>query len=364
MIMRSLGNLAEIAYVDSRSITAENPTGEKGMAGQASSILGKGRKGRPCINLPPETEVTIADIAGCGTINHIWCTVADSTPHGDFVLRDLVLRMYWDNSLKPSVEVPLGDFFCCGFGRKCRVEALPILVAPYGGFNCFFPLPFRKHARITVENQQKGEVPAFFYAVNYGLCQELSKDAGYFHALWNRSRTPKLGVDHEILSIKGSGHYVGTYLAWQALERYWFGEGEMKFFIDGDKDYPTICGTGVEDYVGGAWAFFEKDDKGVTSRYPTTFTSPYMGYPCHTTVSGSRDCFGYDGVPSHGLYRFHVQDPICFQKDLRVTVQNIGYDEEKLFERADDVSTVAYWYQTEPNQDLPALAPRDERRPR
>lgn len=364
MIFRDMSNIAKIQYVDSRSISAENPDGKRGFGGQASGELGKGRKGKAYLDLEPDKETTIADIKGPGVINHIWITVQDSSPKGEFVLRDLVLRMYWDNSEKPSVEVPIGDFFCCGFSTKCQVNSLPIVVAPYGGFNCFFPLPFRKRARITVENQHGGLIHAFFYTVNYSLTDKIDDDCGYFHAQWRRTKYSSLKEDHVVLDINGKGHYVGTYIAWTALERYWYGEGEFKFFIDDDTEYPTICGTGVEDYVGGAWGFYEKNDYGVVSRDETTYCTPYMGYPYHSCVSGTKEIYGYDGMPVHGLYRWHIVDPICFKKRLKVTVQQIGHNGDHLFERADDVATVAYWYQTTINQDFPPLPDKNYRLPR
>lgn len=364
MLIRNMSNIANIDYCDSRSITAENPEGKRGWGGQASGELGKGRKGKAFLDLEPGKETTIADISGSGVINHIWITVQDSSSAGEFVLRDLVLRMYWDNSDTPSVEVPIGDFFCCGFSTKCQVNSLPIVVAPYGGFNSFFPMPFRKGAKITVENQHGGLIHAFFYTVNYSLCDEIDSKMGYFHAQWRRTKYSQLKEDHVILDIKGEGHYVGTYLAWTALERYWYGEGEVKFYIDDDKDYPTICGTGVEDYVGGAWGFYEKNDYGVVSRNESTYCTPYMGYPYCSHVSGTKTIYGYDALPMHGLYRWHIVDPICFKERLKVTVQQIGHNGDKLFERADDVASVAYWYQKDINKDFPALPDKEYRTPR
>lgn len=364
MIERNLSNLAVLDTAESRSINAENPTGEKGKGGTASSDLGKSRKGKAFLDLEAGKETVLADIAGSGVIHHIWITVQDSSPAGEFVLRDLVLRMYWDDNPHPAVETPLGDFFCCGFSAKCQVNSLPIVVAPYGGFNSFFPMPFRKHARITVENQHGGLIHAFFYTVNYTL-EDVPEDTAYFYAQWRRTKYSKIGEDYVIADgIKGRGHYVGTYLAWTALERYWWGEGEIKFYIDGDKEYPTICGTGVEDYVGGAWGFYEKDECGKVSRTETTYNTPFMGYPYYSTKSGTVSIYGYDAVPAHGLYRWHIMDPIRFKNDLRVTIQQIGHNGDHLFERADDIASVAYWYQVGEAAPFPKLLSRDERIPR
>ena len=253
-----LANIALLKTGKSRSICAENPRGEPGAGGKESSNLGPGRKGRPCISLPQGRETVLAEIEGPGTIGHFWITCAQNGEKGYYLLRDLVFRIYWDNAAAPSVEVPLGDFFCCGFGARSKVTALPITVNPTGGMNCYFPMPFRRAARFTVENQHIAEVPGFFYQINYTL-DPVAEDAAYFHAQWRRENITAPKKDYTILdNVSGRGHYAGTYLAWTALERFWWGEGEMKFYLDGDKDLPTICGTGTEDYFGGAWCFYEE----------------------------------------------------------------------------------------------------------
>ena len=166
----SLGALPLAKHGKSRSVNCENPYGEKGKGGMAESILGPSRKGAPCIKgIAPGSVTTLAQIEGSGVIQHIWMTVTDQTEKDKYVLRDLVLRMYWDDEKRPSVEVPLGDFFCCGFGRGCIVNSLPIVVNPTRGMNCYFPMPFRTGARITLENQHECEVPAFFYQIDYLL---------------------------------------------------------------------------------------------------------------------------------------------------------------------------------------------------
>ena len=255
----TLSNLALAKHRKSRAINAENPKGEKGKGGMAASHLGPSRKGSPCLNdIASGQTVTLAEIEGPGAINHIWITVDAKTTDADcFVLRDLVLRMYWDDEEEPSVESPLGDFFCCGFGRECNVNSMPIAVVPSRGLNCYFQMPFRKKARITLENQHVNPIPAFFYQVDYCLYDEgLPEDIAYFHAQWRREKITQLQKDYVILdNVKGKGHYVGTYMALTTLERYWWGEGEVKFYIDGDEEYPTICGTGTEDYFGGSWSF-------------------------------------------------------------------------------------------------------------
>ena len=351
----SLENIAGLRSEQSRSITAENPDGEVGAGGKEASNLGIGRKGRPCINLSKGDETTLVDIDGPGIIRHIWITVTDATDSGDHVLRDLVLRAYWDNESDPSVEVPLGDFFANGHGQRCVVNSEPVVVAPTGGLNCFWPMPFADHATITVENQHSADVSGFFYQVDYALQDTLPADTANFHAQWRRSNLNEPGKDHIILDdVSGHGHYVGTYLAWTSLGDYWWGEGEVKFFIDGDNEFPTICGTGTEDYVGGAWCFAAPDGTGFADAQ--TYSTPYLGYPLYQQRAGA--------PPRHGLYRWHIPDPIVFESELTVTVQAIGHDGRRLFERTDDIASTAYWYQSESHTPFPDLPDVSDRRPR
>jgi len=355
-----------------RSISAENPDGAPGAGGKESSPLGQGRKGRPCIALPQGKETVLANVKGTGMFQHFWVTVTDKTERGFFVLRDLVLRMYWDGETQPSVEVPLGDFFANGFGARCRVSSLPIAVNPTGGMNCYFPLPFRKEARITIENQHPVDIPLFFYQFTCTLVDSLPPETAFFHAQWRRENITRAGQDYTIVdNVTGRGKYVGTYLAWTSLERFWWGEGEMKFYIDDDDKWPTVCGTGTEDYFGGAWCFYEDQDGQFTEQ---TFSTPFLGYPYfseQTKVFNSLLGADYrkidrvfDLMPKHGLYRWHILDPILFDRKLRVTIQQIGHNGRDLFERTDDVASVAYWYQAEPHAPFPALPGPRERWPR
>ena len=362
-----LSSLTRIQNVRSRAINAENPTGAKGAGGTAShKKLGPSRKGHAYLrDIQPGAVETLAQIEGPGVINHIWITVANRTSEGDvFVLRDLILRFYWDDEPTPSVEVPLGDFFCCGFGRECYVSSIPIAVVPNRGFNCYFQMPFRKSARIELESQHANPIHQFFYQVDYSLHDELPENTAYFHAQWRREPITKLKQDYTIVDgIKGRGHYVGTYLGVATLERSWWGEGEFKIYIDGDEEYPTICGTGLEDYFGGSWCFIEQVDGKSVER---TYSTPYLGFPYysrHDELVWS-PYFNDDVPPMRGLYRWHVQDPIHFDEDLRVTVQQIGASRLGLFERQDDVCSVAYWYQVEPHAPFPKLPGVEERWPR
>lgn len=356
-----LSTIPLITNAKTRSISPENPEGLPGNGGRTASVLGVARKGRPCIEIPQGERATIADIQGAGIIQSIWITVPDRTDHGYFILRDLVVRMYWDDEETPSVECPLGDFFCNGFGTRAVVNSLPIVVNPTGGMNCYFPMPFRKAAKITIENEHAVNVGGIFYQINYTLVDELPPETGYFHAQWRRDKAA-LGQDYVILDgVQGKGHFVGTYMAWASLGRYWWGEGEVKFYMDEDEEWPTVCGTGTEDYFGGAWCFYETKDNLITE---TTYSTPYLGYPFYSKTDHTRrDHFGEDAVPMHGMYRWHLMDPVRFEQRLKVTVQQIGHNSMRLFERSDDISSVAYWYQTEPHAVQPEIMPADKRWP-
>lgn len=353
-----------IPRIRSRSINPENPTGVAGGGGKEASALGTGRKGRGCIDLPQGKETVLAQMEGPGVIEHMWLTVTDRTKSGDFVLRDLVLKMYWDDEETPSVEVPVGDFFCNGFGRRCVVSSYPIVVNPTGGMNSYFRMPFQKKARLTISNQHAETIKDFFYQISYALTDGISEDAGYFHARWRREAVTQKKRDYVILdNVRGRGKYVGTYLGIAALERYWYGEGEIKFYIDTDEKWPTICGTGTEDYFGGAWAFHTHVNGEVKEQ---TFNTMFLGYPFY---SGQDDTFpepvfGDDAVPMHGFYRWHFPDPIVFHDKIKVTIQQIGLRNHGLWERSDDVCSVAYWYQKEPHSPFPSLLKPDERWPR
>ncbi|RBM24317.1 glycoside hydrolase family 172 protein [Streptomyces sp. PT12] len=349
----------------SRSITAENPQGAKGAGGRAASELGPGRKGRPCLTLPAGETTVLADIPGAGVITHVWITCAAHTDAVGFVLRDLVLRAYWDGAEAPAVEVPLGDFFCNGNGARALVTSQPVVVAPTAGMNAYWQMPFAEGARITVTSEHPVDLTGFFFQIDYVTVPQLPADTPRFHAQWRRTPTTERGVDHVLLDgVRGSGAYVGTFLSIVALERYWWGEGEVKFYLDGDTDHPTICGTGTEDYAGGAWAFQDRLSTEVEPRV-LTFSAPYFGYPQYETRDASRGApYATATAPHHGLYRWHLPDPVYFTEDIRVTLQQIGQVGTGLFERSDDVASVAYWYQRGGSVTPPPLPGREGRRPR
>lgn len=355
----------------SRCINAENPNGDKGKAAMSASQLGVARKGTPCLkDIAPGSRTVLADIKGSGIIRHIWMTVTDSTsPTGPNVLRNLILECYWDGEDSPSVCSPLGDFFCCGHAQACRVESMPMAVYPNRGFNCFFPMPFHSEARIILRNEHNEAIPAFFYQIDYDEVDDLPTDAMTFHAQWRRQKITQLAHDYTILDgVSGTGSYVGTYLALTTLESRWWGEGEIKIYLDGDGQYPTWCSTGCEDYFGGAWSFAAHDADG--KMVEQTYCGTYMGFPFRSNNLSSKRQSEYWDTSSpvmRGLYRWHIPDPIHFNHDIRVTVQQIGVDENGYFERQDDIASVAYWYQCEPHDpfadEITQVTERD-RRPR
>ncbi len=364
-----LSGLPVLRQGRSCSINGENRTGEKGAACRKDSALGHSRKGSPCIDrIPAGSTEVLMDVNGCGIIQHIWFTVTDETERGHFVLRDLVLRMYWEQEETPSVEVPLGDFFLNGFARGYEVNSLAITVNPRRGMNCFLPMPFSSHARITLENQHAGDITGLFFQIDYTLYDELPENMGHFHAQWRRQKLTALQDDYVLVDgIRGRGQYIGTHLMIQALERYWYGEGEFKFYIDGDTEYPSLCSTGLEDYFGGAWSFGGyRNEKGYMQE--KTFCTPFQGYPfygCEDTFHA--EYFQRDIPPMRSFYRWHIPDPILFTEDLKVTVQQIGSGPRGphgLFERQDDYTSVCYWYQEEPHAPFPALPAPEDRWPR
>ncbi|HEX8600530.1 MAG TPA: glycoside hydrolase family 172 protein [Chloroflexia bacterium] len=346
-----LGNLARLSNAQTRSISAENFTGGKGQGGRATEgtgamparDLGVGWKVSPSIKIAPQSVAALADIQGSGGIQHIWITTHKSQ------WRQLILRCYWDGDERPAVEVPLGDFFCNGWCEYSHVSSLPIAVNPHGGFNSYWEMPFRRNARITVESLSGDEI-TLYYQIDYTLT-EVPDDLAYFHAQWRRSNPLPYGEVHTILDgIEGSGHYVGSYLAWGVNNSGWWGEGEIKFYLDGDDEYPTICGTGTEDYFGGAWNF-EVPGQGYT-----TFTTPFLGLNQVLRPDGL-----YRSQQRFGMYRWHVMDPVRFQSDIRVTIQALGWRSEgRYLPLRDDIASTAFWYQKQTSSTRPTLPGADQ----
>jgi hypothetical protein len=347
----NMGNLSRLSKAKTRSISPENFTGEKGKGGMAtegtgshaSRDLGQGWKVSPSINIKGNSLVTLADIEGPGAIQHIWLTVHPTA------WRTLILRFYWDNEETPSVEVPVGDFFCNGWCERSNLTSLAVCVNPAGGMNCYWEMPFRKHAKVTIENINS-EDAVLYYQITYALT-EVPEDAAYFHAQWRRNNPLPYKEVHTILDgIKGQGHYVGTYLAWGVNNNNWWGEGEIKFFMDGDSEYPTICGTGTEDYIGGAWNFeFPQGQYGV-------FSTPYTGLHQVIKPDGL-----YKSQQRFGMYRWHITDPIRFEEDLKVNIQALGWRSKgRYLPMQDDIASVGFWYQSEPHAEFPKLPGIDE----
>ena len=339
-----LGNLALSREAESRSLSAENPTGEKAKGAMEdpkgegpARDLGQGWKVRPCITLASGETETLMDNEGPGVIRHMWITFNNAH------YRDVIIRIYWDGQDQPSIQAPLGDFLCNSWKERQNILAIPINVNPSGGMNIYFPMPFRKHAKITVENDSPNELGGFFYTINYTL-EDVADDALYFHAFWRRSNPLPYGEEFLMVDgITGRGQYVCTFMAWQQNNAGWWGEGEIKMFLDGDKEFPTICGTGTEDYFGGAWGF------------GADFSAPYLGYQ---QVVGKSDEVGTRMT----LYRFHVHDPVYFKTDLKITMQALGWRSEgRYLPLQDDISSVVYWYQTLPHSPFEPMPERNLR---
>jgi hypothetical protein len=356
----NISNLYRLSDAKTRSISPENFTGEKGKGGMATEgtgancarDLGQGWKVSPSIRIEPSENRVLAKIEGSGAIQQIWITTANLR------WRDLILRIYWDDQEHPSVEAPLGDFFCSGWNRFAQVTSLAVCVNPGRAFNCYWEMPFRKSARIELENRDPDEFGIVYYQINYTLT-DVPEDAAYFHARFRRTNPLPYKEDYIILDgVRGKGHYIGTYMAWGVNNSGWWGEGEIKFFMDGDKEFPTICGTGTEDYFCGAYNFDGGVvDPNMTSAY-REFTTPYSGLPQVLRPDGV-----YQSQMRFGMYRWHITDPIRFESDLQVTIQALGWRTEKRDRRylplQDDIASVAYWYQTLPTVPFPPLPDRD-----
>ena len=344
-------NLSKLSEYESRSISAENFKGEKGKGGMAvegtgqnaARELGRGWKVSPSVVIPAGETFEMANIDGSGIIKHIWIT--DNCPEN----RRLIIRMYWDRSETPSVEVPMGDFFAFAeYQNYAQLTSLPVCVNPKRAFNCYWDMPFYKNCRITVENQYSDNV-TMYYQVDY-VMGDVPEGCGYFHAQFRRVNPLTYKECYTILdNVEGRGHYVGTYLFWGVNNNGWWGEGEIKFYMDGDKDYPTICGTGTEDYFCGSWNF------DIGGKYQE-FCTPYAGLSKVIRPDGL-----YSSQQRFSMYRWHICDPIHFKKDLKVTIQALGWRSEKRYlPLQDDISSVAFWYQDSICKTFPKLPSRDE----
>jgi len=357
-IESNMSNLFRLSDAKSRSISPENFNGEKGKGGmatdgtgaKASRDLGQGWKVSPSVRIKSKTTYTVAEIDGPGSIQHIWMT-----PTGNW--RHSIIRFYWDGETEPSVEVPVGDFFGMGWGKYALLNSLAVSVNPGSAFNCYWPMPFRKKCKITMENLGDTDM-TLFYQVDY-LLTDVPADAAYFHAQFRRVHNLPYKQDYVLIDeIKGKGHYVGTYIAYEAHENGWWGEGEIKFFMDGDKQFPTIIGTGTEDYFCGSydWDTKRKVAEGVEVVDYTEYSGPYTGL--HQVIRGDGH---YQVMQRFGMYRWHINDPIRFEKDLKVTIQALGWRSDgRYLPLQDDIASVVFWYQSEPHTTFPKLPSRDE----
>jgi len=343
--------MSQLSSGSSRSVSAENFSGGKGAGGaategtgaEAARELGRGWKVSPSIDIAAGATATLADLEGPGIIRHLWLTV-----HPDH-WRSMVLRFHWDNASSPAVAVPLGDFFCQGWAEYTHVNSLLVAVNPFGGCNCYWEMPFRTRARIVIENIGTASA-VLYYQVDFEVI-DVPENAGYLHATWRRSNPLPDRQVHTLLDgAKGPGHYVGTYLAWGSNSSGWWGEGEMKFYLDGDDEFPTICGTGAEDYFGGAWGF-EVPQLGYVS-----YTTAFLGLPQVLRSDGlhrSQQLFG--------MYRWHLPDPIRFETDIRVTVQALGWRSGgRYLPLHDDIASTAWWYAADPGGTEGPTLDRDQ----
>ena len=306
-------------------------------------------------NIPPGGTFVLAEIAGPATIQHIWLTFPEPAPgwlgrEGNADHGELVLRIFWDGAAEPAVESPVGDFFAAGFGQRAEVHSAPVLVEGGDAYNCYWPMPFHKSARIEIENQSVKPLNSFYYQVDYVKEESLPPQTPYFCARYRQEFPVESGRDYLILDAEGRGHYVGTVLSVRSRSPMWFGEGDEKFYVDGEKT-PSLQGTGTEDYVGNAWGM-------------GTGTYPYFGVPI---LEGDFGMVGWRTT----VYRWHLPDPVRFTQRLRVEIEDAGWiskDElqegthEGFVERNDDFASVAFWYQVGRPKRFATMPPAAERR--
>ncbi|MBU9727017.1 glycoside hydrolase family 172 protein [Diplocloster modestus] len=338
----------------SYSISPENPKGEKGKGAMATEgfgagaarELGKGWKIHPCELIKPGETLTLADMDGSGMIESMW--------FGGVVDKNYILRIYWDESAEPSVECPLPDFFAYGWaetqddqwmkGPFFTLNSSQVVVGPIRGLNCFWKMPFRRHCRMTIENRtERGYM--CFYQINY-IRTSLPENIGYFHAQYRQSKPLRQGEVHTVLNgVQGKGKYVGLAMSIGLNgDGRWWGEGELKIYLDKDQEAPSIVYTGTEDYFGGSFNFE------VDGAY-TTYSTPYLGMHYYRKPDGL-----YNIQPRFSMYRWHVQDAIRFQSDIRIEIQDLGWTRKDLYlARRDDLFTVCYWYQTLGGTSFPKL---------
>ena len=323
--------------VVSRSISFESPTGARGAGGMEPSNLGVGRKGRAWKPIAPGETVTLCDIEGPGVIRHIWMT--HQRKPGD--LRRLVIRGYWDGQEHPSIECPIGDFMGFAHGKVMPYASAVHSVGERASMNIWLPMPFTKRGKLTLTNETE-ETRKVYYQVDYTLGDALDEDCGRLHVLFRRENPTALTEDFELLPKRtGKGRWIGCVMGVRPLVKGWWGEGEVKIYLDGDTEFPTICGTGSEDYVCLSYGMQQ-----------TPF--PYHGCSLKEDGTGPAS-FGYIS-----MYRWHIPDPVYWNEDCRVTIQqmgiaSVGPEDNVYTERQDDWSTASFWYEPVPSAPLPPM---------
>lgn len=348
-----MGGISRLSGGITRSVSPENLSGGKGMgaltelengsAREAARDLGTGWKVNPYFVVQPGETIQLADIKGEGAITHIWIA-----PGGSW--RNNILRFYWDGESEPAVECPMGDFFASGWGIYSQISSLAVCVNPGSALNSYWRMPFRKGFRVTLENLNDKKIHTY-YQITYEL-GSVGEDEGYFHAQFRRVNPLGYMQPYTILeNVRGKGLYAGTSMAWGVNNTGWWGEGEIKFYMDGDKDAPTICGTGTEDYFCGSYNF---EDPITRDRY-ASFTTPYTGFCAHTPNAL------YSSQMRFSMYRWHLTDPVRFESDLKVTIQALGWRSGgRYLPLRDDIASVAYFYLNKPTCPRPKLPSKDE----
>jgi hypothetical protein len=309
----------------SRSISFENPTGAPGEGGKAASNLGVGRKGKPAITLKAGQDVQLCDIKGPGTIRHIWMTTSNDPNN----LRSLVIRARWDGQEHPSIECPIGDFMGFAHGKVMPYFSAVHSLGKNAGMNIWLPMPFTKRAKITLANEGKKDVP-LFYQIDYTIADRHPHEVGRLHVLFRRENPTTMKKDFVLLpQRKNKGRYIGALIGIRNLHPgQWWGEGEIKIYMDGDTDFPTICGTGSEDYVCLSYGMQQ---------------TPYLYNGCNLNQNNFVS-----------MYRWHLPDPIWWQKECRITIQQIAW-KNGLAETEDDWSAATFWYEPIPSEPLPEM---------
>jgi hypothetical protein len=344
----------------SRSISFENPSGQPGEGGKAASEIGIGRKGAPRKSIKPKEEVILFDIKHSGTIRHIWLTGEWSNPswlkdhriERAELLRSIVIRAYWDGQEYPSIECPLGDFMGLAHSKITAYESSVHSIGKNGALNIWLPMPFAQNAKITLTNESDIEF-LLYYQIDYTIGDNFNNDFGRLHVCFRRENPTTIKDDFEIMPKReGKGRFIGAVLGVRTLHPGWWGEGEVKFYMDGDKEFPTICGTGTEDWIGLSYGIQQVtcQFQGCNLNFKSDSTSKAYDYVTKKMVEMKTEYIS--------MYRWYISDPIYWNTDCRVTIQQIGCC---YYERKDDWSAAAFWYEPIPSAPLPEMPSVEER---